>query len=476
MSDHVELQSLVDSHELPFVAIGKRYQIVAVNRAFEETFGCERSIVGEPCYQVLHRRERPCNELGEPCPYLECLVTKQPCSRLHTHHDSRGEARWVRVNMYPIVGADGHTYVGESLREIAALDESLQSSELRPVGSSPAFLHTMEQLEQAARTDAPLLLTGETGTGKELAARFVHNHSRRSRHACVTVDCSVIAEPLFESEMFGHERGSFTGSVDSKQGLFELAHEGTIFLDEIGEVPLGMQAKLLRVLETGDFRRVGGNRMIRTNARVICATNRPLWKRVEAGEFRQDLFYRIACFCIRIPSLRERREDIPLLADALLRRIGRRDQRTYRLSDQAALLLLDYPYPGNVRELRNILQVAAGRLAPGDGDVIGPNVLEDALHMRPYAQDHVVGEAADPPPPPPPLRPATYGRGRPISISSTSRAGARKPLYAPSIEHVEVQHIAQLLHAHRGNRRQVAMALGISERTLYRKLAQYDLK
>lgn len=475
MGDHVELQSLVDSHERPFVVIGKYYRVVAVNRAYEEAFNTGAgSVVNQPCYQVLHHRDRPCHELGAECPYLECLVTRQSGTRLHTHRDAAGESRWVRVTMHPIRGIKGELYVGESIQEIAPTDGRHALDEPRPVGRSAAFLRTMEQLEQAASTDAPVLLMGETGTGKELAARFVHQYSPRSRHPCVAVDCTVITESLFESEMFGHERGAFTGSVEAKQGLFEIANEGTIFLDEIGEASPGMQAKLLRVLETGELRRVGGNRMIRTNARLICATNRQLWKCVEAKAFREDLYYRVACFCIRIPSLRERLEDVPMLAEALLQQIGLRDNRVYRLSEEATEVLLGYHYPGNVRELRNILQVAAGQLTPGQEVVIGAQAVAAAMRMREQGElpgrsargtpwQYAAGTAEPPPTTVPP-------------VASSTRKESRRPLYAPSVERIEAQHIAKLLNAHRGNRRQVALALGISERTLYRKLAQYELK
>ena len=475
MGEHVEVQSLVDSHEHPFVVIGKYYRVIAVNRAYTDAFNTTAAAaVGQPCFKVLHRRERPCHELGAECPYLECLVTQTPCTRLHTHRDAAGETRWVRVTMHPIRGIDGDLYVGESMYEIAPSDGAIVMDEPRPVGRSPVFLRTMEQLEQAAKTDAPVLLMGETGTGKELAARFVHQYSQRSRNPCVAVDCTVITDGLFESEMFGHERGAFTGSVHAKQGLFEIANEGTIFLDEIGEASPSMQAKLLRVLETGEFRRVGGNRMIRASPRLICATNRHLWKCVEAKEFREDLYYRIACFCIRVPSLRERMEDIPVLAEALLRRIGLRDNRGYRLSDGAIEVLLAYRYPGNVRELRNILQVAVGRLQVGQHGVIGADAVAGARHMHEHGGRQVAPERGDD---------WRYGAevversiGLPLPPPTSERTGVRKPIYAPSIERLEARHIAHLLHAHRGNRRQVALALGISERTLYRKLAQYDLK
>jgi transcriptional regulator with PAS, ATPase and Fis domain len=471
MSDHVELRSLVDTHDRPFVVIGKDYTVVAVNAAYEHAFNTEKdAIVGQKCHRVLHHRDRPCNEMGEECPYVHCYVSEEPCSCLHTHHDSEGGTRWVRINMYPLKCADGSTYVGEMIHEIAARDGTEEpDTPARPVGGSPAFLHVMEQLEQAARTDAPVLLIGETGTGKELAAHFIHCYSNRKSQPYVALDCTVITESLFESEVFGHERGAFTGSIQSKKGLFEVADAGTLFLDEIGEASLTTQAKLLRVLETGEFRRVGGNETIKANARIICATNRHLWKSVAAGAFREDLYYRIACFCIRIPTLRERLEDIPLLAESLLRRIGDKEKRVYRLSEDAVELLLGYHYPGNIRELRNILQVAVAHLGREHRGTITRDLIAQGLHMR---ASFAAGLGSEPrsaaPRWPAPFEPSGHD-GRPPGGGTTD--GAPTSRRAASLRQQEADYIQGLLREHGGDRRRVAALLGISERTLYRKLA-----
>jgi DNA-binding NtrC family response regulator len=408
--------------------------------------------------------------MGEECPYVHCYVTEETCSCLHTHYDAQGGTRWVRINMYPLKCADGKTYVGEMIHEIAAHDGTeVPESPPRPVGGSPAFLHVMEQLEQAARTDAPVLLIGETGTGKELAAHFIHSYSARKSKPYVALDCTVITESLFESEVFGHERGAFTGSVQSKKGLFEVANGGTLFLDEIGEASLTTQAKLLRVLETGEFRRVGGNETIKANARIICATNRHLWKSVEEGSFREDLYYRIACFCIRIPALRERLDDIPLLATSLLQRTGAKDKRIYRLQDEAIELLQSYHYPGNIRELRNILQVAVAHLGPDKRGVITGEMIAQGLQMRArFAQG--VGLMSRPPGPKTrtlaPIGDTGPREGYPAVASPPPPGGP------PSLQRQEADYINRLLQDHEGDRRRVAALLGISERTLYRKLAR----
>ncbi len=186
------------------------------------------------------------------------------------------------------------------------------------VGEAPAFTACLQQLGLVAASEIPVLLQGETGTGKELAASYIHHGSCRKFKPFVTVDCTVLTDTLFEAEVFGHARGAFTGSVGERAGLLEQANGGTLFLDEVGELPATQQAKLLRVLETGKFRRVGGRGTRKTDIRLICASNVHLWEAVQAGRFREDLYYRIACLTIRLPSLRERMEDIQVLANTLL--------------------------------------------------------------------------------------------------------------------------------------------------------------
>ncbi|MFY9974336.1 MAG: sigma 54-interacting transcriptional regulator [Chromatiaceae bacterium] len=472
MTDLVELTSLVNTHDRPFIVIGRDFEVVAVNRAYEKAFNkAGDALVGRKCHEVLHEREHPCSDTGEECPYVQCYATEEHRTCLHTHHDSEGRTRWVRIHMYPIRCADGTTYVGELLQEIAARGDD--SEELRPVGNSPVFVQAMEQLAQAARTDAPVLLIGETGTGKELAARFIHRYSAREGHPFVAVDCTVITETLFESEVFGHERGAFTGSIRSRPGLFEAAGRGTVFIDEIGEASLATQAKLLRVLESGEFRRVGSNDTIEAQARVICATNRELGKSVQAGEFREDLFYRIACFRIRIPSLREHLDDVPVIAEALLRHMGRADNRVYRLDEGATELLLNYHYPGNVRELRNILRVAVAHLGHDHRGVITRDAIAHGLGMR----DHFASAAPGPRSRAKGLTLAVEGRGQATSPRREGPATADELPRPPAfLETVEAGYLSRMLREHGGNRRRVAKAMGISERTLYRRLAKYELK
>lgn len=227
------------------------------------------------------------------------------------------------------------------------------------IGTSPALKKVTEQIQLVAPTDAAVLVTGESGTGKELVARAIHEQSRRQDHVLVRVNCSAIPEPLFESEFFGHVKGSFTGAIKDKPGRFELADGGTLFLDEIGEVPLAMQAKLLRVLQEQEIERIGDVRTRPINVRIIAATNRDLKKEVAEGRFRQDLFYRLSVFPIEIPPLRERREDIAMLAQHFVQQSAKRMKRPVpRLSPETLRQLQAQPWPGNVRELQNAVERA----------------------------------------------------------------------------------------------------------------------
>lgn len=313
-------------------------------------------------------------------------------------------------------------------------------------GRSPVFLQRLEQLKLAARSDAPVLIEGESGTGKELAAQFIHQQSRRHDKPFLVLDCTTLTEPLFESEVFGHERGAFTGSVDRKKGLFEAADGGTLFLDEIGELAAGLQAKLLRVLENGEFRRVGGNQSIRTNVRIICATNADLILDVQNKLFRQDLFYRIACFHIMLPALRERLTDIPLLVETLLNKIGDSAGSSYEVEEGALEILQSYDYPGNIRELRNILSIAAAHTSTSRIDAICiTTVLQQIEERR--------------------KKPRATDTNIPRQTCDTT----------VKLEDLESQHISWLLKQYNGNRRKVAASLGVSERTMYRKLKQHHL-
>ncbi|HYQ72902.1 MAG TPA: sigma 54-interacting transcriptional regulator, partial [Gammaproteobacteria bacterium] len=261
----------------------------------------------------------------------------------------------------------------------------------------------------------------------------------------------VLTEPLFEAEVFGHARGAFTGSVGERIGLFEQAHGGTLFLDEVGELPLPQQAKLLRVLETGQYRRVGGRGTRKADVRIVCATNRHLWDHVKAGQFREDLYYRIACLAVRLPPLRERIDDIQMLAPNLLEPISNTMSRRFSLTSAAVDRLKEYEYPGNVRELRNILFIAATHSSNGE---IDEAIINEVFKL--HAQGRVQ-----------PCQPKAPGQ--------LDDAASRVRPAATSLQDVEAQHISSLLDEHGGSRKKVAQVMNISERTLYRKLKRYNL-
>ena len=447
-----DLQSLADSHEQPFVIIDRDYRILTINRAYEKTFGVPRDkAIGLPCYKVSHDNDAPCHESGEDCPHANLFEIGKTDSCMHVHFDADHRMCQVRVTAYPLRGSNGELYMGELIQQLSGPAERRVNGR-RMVGQSVPFLACMDQLKMVAAAQAPVLLQGETGTGKELAAQFIHNHSSRCCQPFLTVDCTTLTEPLFEAEVFGHARGAFTGSVGERTGLFEQANGGTLFLDEVGELPLSQQAKLLRVLETGQYRRVGGKNHRNADVRIVCATNRHLWESVSVGQFREDLYYRIACLSIRLPALRERLEDIEVLAPDLLSPVSQTMNRRFKLTRAAIECLKLYDYPGNVRELRNILFMAATHAGTGEiDDTVIETVLLQLAHGKRHQEQDAHAEAQ-----------------QDVTEASPGKAGK-------ALHEIEAKHISGLLVQYIGNRKQVAAALGISERTLYRKLKLYNL-
>jgi len=445
----IDLASLVNSHEKPFVVIDKDYRILAVNMAYELEYGTSsEDAVGKMCYQISHGNEHPCSVEGEDCPHDQVFSKGEAKVCAHVHCDADHRMHHVKVSAFPLQGSNNELFLGECIEKISSMDAHLPGGE-RMVGESPEFIACVNQLNIAASSDAPALLLGETGTGKELAAEFIHQHSSRSSEPFQIIDSTVFTDNLFESEMFGHANGAYTGSVGDKPGLFELADGGTIFLDEIGDLPPSQQAKLLRVLESGEYRRVGGKKTRKVNVRIICATNRHLWESVTSGVFREDLYYRIACLNIRLPSLRDRLDDVPVLAKNLLDGINRSMHSSYQLMPDAFEHLKTYKYPGNVRELRNILFIAATR---SHDRSINAALIDSVINNLPncinpdVVADDQFSRAAQVTPPP-------AGAGEQVTLKD-----------------IEAQHISELLDKYHGNRKKAADALGISERTIYRKL------
>jgi DNA-binding NtrC family response regulator len=322
-----------------------------------------------------------------------------------------------------------------SLRDaVRAPADELQSS---PVYKSKAMEGLVALAETAARADSTVIITGESGTGKDVLVRFIHARSSRADSPMIAVNCAALPESLFESEFFGHERGAFTGATSTKRGLIEAADASTLFLDEVGEMPLQTQVKLLRFLEEGRFRRVGSTRDRESDVRVVAATNRNLTEDVTGGRFRADLFYRLNVISLHVPPLRGRREDIPALVEHFLSVFRERFNRpSLTLSEEARRRLAAYDWPGNVRELRNALERAAALAAA----------------------DHIEADQVLPP-----------------DAARAGEAATPAPGDAPmTLEQLERRHILRVLEEAGGNRERAAAVLGISARTLYRKLREYE--
>ena len=368
------LISYLEHDATPMIVLDVEYNILAANTAYQRQFATPRQQVqGQKCFRVSHQYSVPCDQAGEHCPMKQALATRAPDRVLHIHHTPRGPEH-VDVELRPILDEGGQViaYVERLSRVVTA---SAQPRESGLVGRSESFNAALSALQRAAPSQIPVLLQGESGTGKELFARALHTASPRAGGPLVVVDCTGLSETLFESELFGHERGAFTGAMQRKIGLAETAHGGTLFLDEIGDVPLPMQVKLLRLIESGTFRRVGGVDTLHADFRIVAATHKPLKRMVEDGTFRQDLYYRISAFPVHLPPLRERVDDIALLADSLLQRMAGNDR--LRVDDEALAALKRYAFPGNVRELRNLLERA--RLFADEGVIRLRDLPEDVL-------------------------------------------------------------------------------------------------
>jgi transcriptional regulator with PAS, ATPase and Fis domain len=456
MKRNTVIESLINTQDSPAVVIDKHYRIVAVNRAYCTTYGVEAdSVVGRCCHDVSHHSPVPCHQNGEDCPHKAVLTTNNPFEVMHTHYDYANRPDRVHIKAYPIDTANGDRFVLESIHRLAP-PVHLTCEEMRMVGHSPVFLQCLKTMRLAAKSCIPVLLYGETGVGKEMAAQYIHEQSERRAKPYVELNCAAIPEALFESELFGHERGAFTGCVGLKQGLLETADKGTLFLDEIGDLPLAMQAKLLHVFDSGEFRRLGGTSTIKVDVRIITATNQNLMAMVTDGGFREDLYFRIAGITIDIPSLRERRMDIPALAEVLINRICQREKTERCHLTQAAMeLLMGYDYPGNVRELLNVLQQARA-LSP-DGIISAEHIHLD--YHRAHNHAHQPADTIMP------AHRVPRAQSAPVIETDAHQ----------SLADAEARHIGTLLERHDLNRHDLAEALGISERTLYRKIKRYQL-
>jgi len=353
----------------------------------------------------------------------------------------------------------------EEFTQILKVNQYLSQENDEPgqalLGQSSAMNELRQLIRKVARTQATVLIQGESGTGKELVARALYRESPRAAAAFIKLNCAAIPENLIESEFFGHEKGAFTGALNKREGRFELAHGGTILLDEISEISPNVQAKLLRVLQERELERVGGNRTIKVDVRVIATTNRNLEQSVDKKEFRQDLFFRLNVVPIHVPPLRERREDVPFLAEEFMRRFERKHGVHVRgFSEDALKVLSNHNWPGNVRELQNVVERAV--ILSNEAGLIEPEHLGMAKSGAPIQS----GESHLTPPPSPALEAASSNLSHAAETSSDAAP--------PTLAEIEKRHILSTLDHCKGNRTQAAKVLGVSIRTLRNKLHEYN--
>jgi transcriptional regulator with PAS, ATPase and Fis domain len=428
----LQVQSLISflEHEpQPMIVLDPLYNILAANSSYRRHFGAmDRPYLGRKCYQVSHHYEVPCDQAGEHCPLRSALATKAPDRVLHIHHTPRGPEH-VDVELRPILD-DRNEVIAYVERLTTVRAASAQPSGEGLVGRSQSFVDALADLQRVAPSTLPALLLGESGSGKELFARAIHEASARASGPFVVVDCSGFTEALFESELFGYEKGAFTGAQFRKPGLVETAKGGTLFLDEVGDIPMPMQVKLLRLIESQTFRRVGSVETQTADFRLVAATHKPLQRMVDEGLFRQDLFYRINAFPIRLPALRQRPDDVQLLVLSFLSRPDS-DGRCFAIDNEALARLCAYQWPGNVRELRNVLERA--RLYADDGVIkashLPVEIVEPSAHASSFAK----------------------------------RIALKRNVLSD-------EELTRLVETFKGTRKELASHLGWSQRSLYRRL------
>jgi len=429
------MRNVLDSYSSPAVLIDADYNVVATNANYDFRFGSLDERSSAKCYFLSHGYQRPCDLEGETCPMQEARDSGHRASVLHIHNTPQGKEH-VGIETIPITDDEEQIYFIELMTPIREVSAEPIANKM--IGRSRAFNELVDLIQRVGKTGTNVLLVGSSGAGKELAAQAIHASSPRASKPFVTVECSGLTDSLFESELFGHMKGAFTGAIHSRTGLVQSAHGGTLFLDEVGDVPLHQQVKLLRLIETKTFRPVGDSKPIAADFRLVCATHKDLQMMVELGEFREDLFHRISTFPIRLPSLSERREDLPLLVESILLRIE--DKAPLRLTDEALQLLAQQPFKGNIRELKNILERA---VVLRHDDLIDVDVIQRSLNLMSVS----------------------------TSVSQKAEGLAQLAAQGLSIEQVEQRYLEALLRVY-PDKSHVAEIAGCSLRTLYRKLEQ----
>ncbi len=436
---NVTYDPILDSINEGVFTVDGEWRITGFNRAAERITGVRRSDAsGRPCSDVFRA-----NICEQACALKRTLSTGKSVVNATAHIISAaGERIPIRISTALLKNPDGTIAGGvetfQDLREVDRLQKELEARYTFEdiVGRSPAMARLFGILPDIAASSSTVLIEGASGTGKELFARAIHNLSPRRKKPFVAVNCAALPDTLLESELFGHKAGAFTDARRDKPGRFALAHGGTIFLDEIGDVSPAMQARLLRVLQERSIEPLGATVPLKVDVRVIAATNRELRELVRAGAFREDLFYRIRVIHLTLPGLRERREDIPLLVDHLVAKFNRLQGKDIAgVSDEVMTRLMRHDYPGNIRELENIIEQAF---------VLCRGGIVETHHLPPELQ--------------PPASPHETGGG-----PSDLRAMERRLIIAA-------------LERHRGNRRRAAEQLGIDASTLYRKIIAFGIQ
>lgn len=430
------VQGMINAIDKPAIFIDTQYTILAVNEAYKDTYETEVVIGSSRCFEISHGHKSPCDKHGEECPIQSCIQSDRASSVMHIHNTERGKT-YCDILMRPVKDADGIT-TGflEILDRIKFASADSESNKM--IGSSEPFKNMLTKINRAAKSEIAVLLHGETGTGKELVAKALHESSRRAEKPFVVIECTGLNENLFESELFGHEKGAFTGATHAKSGLIEIASGGTVFFDEIADVPLSMQVKLLRLLETHCYRTVGGLKQRKADFRLICASHKNLLELVETGQFRKDLYYRIAGFPISLPSLAQRQDDIAALVVHFL---NHSELHHKKFSEAALNRVAQYHFPGNIRELKSIVEQAA---LLANEDII---------------------EVAD--------LPEQVFASAPLSENSAFEPQSNTIV---SLDDAEAQYLAQLCQSQSMSIDDLADKLEVSTRTLYRKLQKFGLK
>jgi sigma-54 dependent transcriptional regulator, acetoin dehydrogenase operon transcriptional activator AcoR len=430
LADKKNLEQILDNLMEGIIAHDKNRRILFFNRAAEAITGFRKEdVVGRDCHEVLG---------GPFCGNRCSFCGETPNALTHTSYPlnvltKSGETRRLEMSVTGMTDEKG-CFVGvlaafRDLTDLIGLKTRLGelTSFAGIIGGDQKMLSLFEQIRDLATNDFPVHISGETGTGKELVAAAIHHESHRSGGPFVPVNCGALPDGLLESELFGHVKGAFTGAIRDKKGRFELAQHGTIFLDEVSEFPKPMQVKLLRVLQEGTFERVGGEKTVTVDVRLISASNRDLKREMEKQNFREDLYYRLNVVPVRLPPLRERKNDIPLLAARFLEEAAGRGQGSRGLSKEALTVMMNYSWPGNVRELRNAVHFS---LVTSKGGVIYPDNL-------------------------------------PLELRKDTLAGARP---GPSRK-LEEGPVFKALKQAGGNKSKAAKLLGVGRATLYRFLA-----